>query len=166
VGHIIEQDLMGRVITPLHPYMSVSRLALRATVRQRRRIIAAVKVAHELLFLDAAVRLPESERSKRAEANRHQQGGPEAHGEFEPRHYTDSLSGGLSVDVFKIVVVIALAAILVSLGKALFHLSSGKGDPAKTVRALTWRIGLSIGLLLLMLLAAHQGWIAPHGVGR
>jgi hypothetical protein len=70
------------------------------------------------------------------------------------------------VDVFKIVVVIALAAILVSLGKALFHLSSGKGDPAKTVRALTWRIGLSIGLLLLMLLAAHQGWIAPHGVGR
>ncbi len=70
------------------------------------------------------------------------------------------------MDIFKTVVGIALLAILFSLGKALFHLTSGKGNPDKMVRALTWRIGLSIGLLLLMLFAAHQGWISPHGVGR
>jgi hypothetical protein len=34
------------------------------------------------------------------------------------------------------------------------------------VRALTWRIGLSIGLLLLMLVAGRMGWITPHGLGR
>lgn len=70
------------------------------------------------------------------------------------------------MDIFKTFVGIALLAILFSLGKALFHLTSGKGNPDKMVRALTWRIALSIGLLLLMLLAAHQGWISPHGVGR
>jgi hypothetical protein len=68
--------------------------------------------------------------------------------------------------MFKSFVVIALLGILFSLGKALFHLTSGKGNPDKMVKALTWRIGLSIGLLLLMLFAAHQGWISPHGVGR
>lgn len=70
------------------------------------------------------------------------------------------------MDGFKIVVILALVAILFSLGKALFHLSSGKGDPGKTVRALTWRIGLSVALLLLILFAAQQGWIQPHGVGH
>jgi O-antigen/teichoic acid export membrane protein len=70
------------------------------------------------------------------------------------------------VDSFKTLVVIVLLAILFSLGKALFHLTSGKGDPNKTVRALTWRIGLSVALLLCMLMAAHLGWITPHGVGR
>ena len=70
------------------------------------------------------------------------------------------------MDSFKTLVVIALLAILFSLGKALFHLTSGKGDPSKTVRALTWRISLSVALLLLMLFAAHQGGIAPHGVGH
>ena len=70
------------------------------------------------------------------------------------------------MDSFKTLVVIALLAILFSLGKALFHLTSGKGEPSKTVRALTWRISLSVALLLLMLFAAHQGWIAPHGVGH
>ena len=70
------------------------------------------------------------------------------------------------MDIFKSFVVIALLAILFSLGKALFHLTSGKGNPGQMARALTWRIGLSVALLLLMLFAARQGWISPHGVGR
>lgn len=70
------------------------------------------------------------------------------------------------MELFKLVVIGTLIAIVVSLGKALFHLSSGQGDSNRTVRALTWRIALSVGLLMLMLFAAHQGWIAPHGIGR
>lgn len=70
------------------------------------------------------------------------------------------------MELFKLVVIGTLIAIVVSLGKALFHLSSGHGDSNRTVRALTWRIALSVGLLMLMLFAAHQGWIAPHGIGR
>jgi len=70
------------------------------------------------------------------------------------------------LELFKLVVIGTLIAIVVSLGKALFHLSSGQGDSNRTIRALTWRIALSVGLLMLMLFAAHQGWIAPHGIGR
>ena len=47
-----------------------------------------------------------------------------------------------------------------------YLMTTGKGDSGKMVRALTWRISLSVGLLLLMLFAAHQGWIMPHGIGR
>jgi hypothetical protein len=31
------------------------------------------------------------------------------------------------------------------------------------VKALTWRIGLSVGLFVLLMLAYYQGWISPHG---
>ena len=34
----------------------------------------------------------------------------------------------------------------------------------KTVRALTWRIGLSVGLFVLLLLAFATGLIEPHGI--
>jgi hypothetical protein len=30
------------------------------------------------------------------------------------------------------------------------------------LRALTWRIGLSVALFLLLLLAYRAGWITPH----
>ncbi len=70
------------------------------------------------------------------------------------------------MELFKLFIVIALLAILFSLGRALFHLTSGKGSSEKMAQALTWRISLSVGLLLLILLAAHQGWIAPHGLSR
>lgn len=69
------------------------------------------------------------------------------------------------MDVFRLLVVGILLAILVSLGSALFHLTTGKGDSGKMVRALTWRIGLSLGLFLLLLFAWSQGWIQPHPVG-
>jgi len=70
------------------------------------------------------------------------------------------------VELFRLIVVGLLIAILVSLGRALYFLTTGKGDSGQMVRSLTWRIGLSVGLLLLMLLAGHEGWITPHGVGR
>jgi hypothetical protein len=64
---------------------------------------------------------------------------------------------------FKYLVIVILVLILISLGKALFHLSSSKpGDSSKMVKALAWRIGLSVFLFVLLLVAYTQGWIQPQ----
>jgi hypothetical protein len=63
----------------------------------------------------------------------------------------------------KYLIILMLVLIVGSLGKALFHLSSrGQVDSRKMVRALTWRIGLSVALFLLLMLAYYEGWITPH----
>jgi hypothetical protein len=60
---------------------------------------------------------------------------------------------------------VILLLILISLGKALFHLSSSKpGQSGKMVKALGWRIGLSVFLFVLLLVAYSQGWIEPQRV--
>ena len=64
----------------------------------------------------------------------------------------------------KFLVVILLLVILASLFSALVFLVRDRGSTHRTVRALTWRIGLSIGLFLLLLLAGWMGWIEPHGL--
>jgi Protein of unknown function (DUF2909) len=68
--------------------------------------------------------------------------------------------------LIKYVIVAMLALILISLGKALFHLSSRKPeDGTKMVKALAWRIGLSVALFLLVIVAYFLGWIDPSGRG-
>jgi len=67
--------------------------------------------------------------------------------------------------LFRIVVLIALAAIVVSLGSALYHLARGtQKDSAKMARALTVRIVLSLVLFALIMLAWFAGVIEPHGI--
>jgi cytochrome bd-type quinol oxidase subunit 2 len=66
----------------------------------------------------------------------------------------------------KILIVLVLVGIVASLGTALFHLSSGKGDSRKMARALTWRVSLSVALFILLMLAWYAGLITPHGVGQ
>lgn len=61
----------------------------------------------------------------------------------------------------RILVIGVLVAIVASLGSALFHLSRG-GDSPKLARALTIRIGLSIVLFALLMLAWYLGLISPH----
>jgi hypothetical protein len=70
------------------------------------------------------------------------------------------------MDVIKILIIITLFAIVFSLGSALFHLSRGKGDPKKMVRALTIRVGLSVALFILLMLAWYNGLISPHTLGK
>jgi len=66
---------------------------------------------------------------------------------------------------FKYLVLAMLAVILISLAKALFHLTSARPqDGAKMVKALAWRIGLSVALFVLLIVAYHSGWIDPHRV--
>jgi hypothetical protein len=66
------------------------------------------------------------------------------------------------MEIIKILIVVLLGCIVASLGKAMFHLSSGPEDSAKTVQALTFRIGLSIALFILLFIARYAGGITPH----
>ena len=70
------------------------------------------------------------------------------------------------MDVIRVLILVALFGIVLSLGSALFHLSRGKGDPKKMVRALTIRVGLSVALFILLMLAWYNGLISPHALGK
>jgi hypothetical protein len=65
-----------------------------------------------------------------------------------------------------VLILVTLAAIVVSLGSGLFHLSRGRGeeDSRKMARALTLRITLSLLLFALLMIAWYFGLISPHGV--
>jgi len=66
--------------------------------------------------------------------------------------------------IFKIVVVVLLVIVLISLGSALYHLVSHKGNSDKLVKSLTWRIGLSVFIFILLLVGQATGLIQPHGL--
>ena len=69
------------------------------------------------------------------------------------------------MDLTRLLVVIVLAAIVFSMGSALRQLSKPGGDPQRMLRALTWRIGLSVALFVLLLIGWKAGVIRPHGLG-
>lgn len=64
----------------------------------------------------------------------------------------------------KAIILIVMLIILISLGSGLVFLVRDEGNSKRTVKALTWRIGLSLCLFLFLLLAFSMGWIKPHGV--
>ena len=69
--------------------------------------------------------------------------------------------------IIKIVVIIAFILIIISLGSALFHLVNRKTEEPseKTVKALTFRITLSILLFIFVFIAVATGIFKPHGIG-
>jgi H+/Cl- antiporter ClcA len=68
--------------------------------------------------------------------------------------------------VIKILFITLFGIILISLGKALYHLVRQSETPdKKTVNALTIRIALSILLFILVALAILSGLLKPHGIG-
>jgi branched-subunit amino acid transport protein AzlD len=64
----------------------------------------------------------------------------------------------------KIFVAIAFVLIIASLGSALFFLMRDKGRSNRTVQALAMRVGLSVTLFLIVLIAYKLGWIQPTGL--
>jgi cytochrome bd-type quinol oxidase subunit 2 len=64
----------------------------------------------------------------------------------------------------KILIVLIFVAIVASLGSALFHLSKSGGDSQKMFRSLALRVGLSVGLFILLMAAWALGLIKPHGL--
>lgn len=65
---------------------------------------------------------------------------------------------------FKIAVIILLFVILFSLGSGLVFMIRDKGQSHRTVKALTVRITLSVGLFILLMIAYATGLITPHGI--
>jgi hypothetical protein len=61
----------------------------------------------------------------------------------------------------RLFVIAALLLIVFSLASALVYLVKDKGGSSRTVKALTWRIALSLGLFLLLMLGSYTGLIAP-----
>ena len=66
--------------------------------------------------------------------------------------------------LIRIVVIVVFLGILVSLGSALYQLTRANNDSRKMVRALTVRIGLSVLLFALLMVAWYLGLIEPHGI--
>ncbi len=66
------------------------------------------------------------------------------------------------MEIIKVLIVVLLGCIVASLGKAMFHLSSGPEDSARTAQALTFRVGLSIALFVLLFIAWYFGVLSPH----
>ena len=63
-----------------------------------------------------------------------------------------------------LLIVAFLIAIIWNLGAGLYYMLTDKGESKRTVNALTRRIALSVGLILLVVLAIKMGWIQPHGI--
>jgi hypothetical protein len=65
----------------------------------------------------------------------------------------------------KVLIIIALLTILYSLFSALIFLVKDKGESTRTVRRLSWRIGLSLLLFLGIYFAYRMGWVEPGSSG-
>lgn len=63
----------------------------------------------------------------------------------------------------KILVILFIVFIISSLGSALYFLVKDKGGSERTVKALTVRVGLSVGLFLLLMLGYYFGLIPQQG---
>ncbi|WP_449467999.1 twin transmembrane helix small protein [Stenotrophomonas humi] len=69
-------------------------------------------------------------------------------------------------DSLKTLLVIAFLIVIIwNLGAGLYYLMIDRGQTKRTVNALTWRIVLSVVLILLVAVGIYSGWIKPHGVG-
>jgi hypothetical protein len=66
--------------------------------------------------------------------------------------------------LFKAAIIVVLILILLSLATALFSMLRGNQDSLRTVKALTVRIALSIGLLIFIMIGYSLGLISPHGL--
>ncbi len=63
-----------------------------------------------------------------------------------------------------ILIIAMLIGIVFSLGQGLFAMTAGPEHSARMAKALTWRIGLSVALFGILMLAWHFGLIEPHDV--
>ena len=67
---------------------------------------------------------------------------------------------------FKMMVFVFMAFIVYNLFRGLYFLVSGKGGGKGTARSLTWRIGLSMALFLLLIILKLTGIVQPHALNE
>lgn len=64
----------------------------------------------------------------------------------------------------KILIVLVLLMILASLASGMVYMLRDRGNSNRAVKALTVRIGLSVTLFILLMIAFATGVIQPHGL--
>jgi hypothetical protein len=62
----------------------------------------------------------------------------------------------------KVLIAIGLIIVVVSLGQALYAMSSGPQNSARVVKSLTVRISVSVALFIALMIAWKLGYIEPH----
>ena len=67
---------------------------------------------------------------------------------------------------FKILVIVFMVLITLSMFRALYFLVSGKGAGKNTARSLSWRIGLSFALFLILIALKLTGIVEPHALNH
>jgi hypothetical protein len=66
--------------------------------------------------------------------------------------------------IFKTIIVVLLFIVIFSLGQALFFLIKDEKGSDRMLKALTWRIGLSVFIFILLIIGQAVGLIQPHGL--
>lgn len=64
----------------------------------------------------------------------------------------------------KLLIIAFILLILWNLGAGLYYMMVDKGKTDRTVKSLSWRIGLSVLLILLVIAGILTGVIKPHGI--
>lgn len=64
----------------------------------------------------------------------------------------------------KLLIIAFLLVILWNLGAGLYYMMVDKGTTNRTVKSLSWRIGTSVMLILLVMVGIYSGVIRPHGI--
>ena len=64
----------------------------------------------------------------------------------------------------KLLVIAVFIAVMYNLGAALYYMMSDRGTTNRTVKSLTWRIGLSVALIALVGIGLYTGVIESHGI--
>lgn len=64
----------------------------------------------------------------------------------------------------KIIVIATMLIILFALGSSLFFLVNDEEKSHRMVKALTWRISISLILFIFLFVAFSLGWIQPHAI--
>jgi hypothetical protein len=62
------------------------------------------------------------------------------------------------------IIIALLVFIIFSLGSALYFLMRDPSNSTRVVKALTWRISLSLVVFALLMVAYMFGWITPHSI--
>ena len=130
---------------------------------QRIRVASCRVPVEQSVLLDRTPRLPVTQRHQahENEAGKHKRGNAPSHG-IAADVYCEFAVPGIHT-VPKIFVVLMLVVIICSLAAGFVFLINDRGTTTRTVRALTWRIGLSIVLVLLLMAGFATGLIRPHG---
>lgn len=70
----------------------------------------------------------------------------------------------MSALLSKVLILGVFAVILYTLASSFYFLVRDAGEGERTVRRLSWRVGLSMGLVIMLWIGFHLGWIEPQGV--